>query len=725
MKHFLFVFIVFPMFLFSQAKNLKKIDSVNYYIELVKFHKKNNTYKECLYFSQKAIDYAIVTNDKKKLAISYSNLGSIFYDLYKIDYAIDKYLKSVAYYSTLPPSANQAYTYYNLGLCYMGKNNFSMAETYFDKAKSIYQNIKIPSAIELLNLQKGIVYKEKGKIDLAMSLFNGIISKKDTTDFYKTRAESFYQVGTIELKKNRIQLAKNYFNRAYVISSRNNNLEEKSKILFELSQVYEKLLNYPKANKLLKNHIQFKDSINHLNIMKIGVDDFNSFKNIERLKSIEQLDKENKSQEKAKTFSKLVSILAIALISILSLLSLSLYKNNIIRNQTNKLLQDKNKELEIAKENAEKATKTRSEFLSTVSHELRTPLNAINGITHLLLEENPNKSQMNYLNSLKFSGNYLLTFINDILEINRIESENIPIEQINFNLKLLLHNIQNSLKEVALENKNTFIIEIDEKIPENVIGDPTKLSQIFMNLINNSLKFTKNGYVKVIAKINIIEEKQITIAFKVADNGIGIPEDKQESVFESFSQGSIEINRKYGGTGLGLAIVKKLIELLGGNIQLNSKVGLGSTFSFELPFEISDTLLIPIEKPKYDENAVQNKKILLVEDNKINQMITKKMLENRGMFCRIVDNGEDAVKLVKAKNDFDLILMDVHLPGINGTIATKQIREFNKTTPIIALTAISLNENREMLLSFGMTEVITKPFEPENFYQIIAQYLSD
>lgn len=447
--------------------------------------------------------------------------------------------------------------------------------------------------------------------------------------------------------------------------------------------------------------------------------------NKESLKTSKLIVKESKSEQNSKTFSRLVSVLAISLISILSLLSLALYKNNIIRNRSNSLLMEKNKELEIAKDIAEKATKAKTEFLSTVSHELRTPLNAINGITHLLLEENPKKNQMEYLKAMQFSGNYLLAYINDILEINRIESENIPIEKINFDLKLLLQNIQHSLKEIALENKNNFEIIVDDTIPNNLIGDPTKLSQIFMNLINNSLKFTENGFVKVMATINTIEDNKISMSFKVIDNGIGIPEDKQESIFDSFSQGSIEINRKYGGTGLGLAIVKKLIDLLGGTIYLNSKVGLGATFSFILSFETSEEEILAIEKQSFDEKVIYDKKILLVEDNKINQMITKKMLENKGMFCKIVDNGEDAVTLLSDKNDFDLVLMDVHLPGINGNIATQQIREFNTQIPIIALTAISLNENKEMLISFGMTNVITKPFEPELFYQMIAKYLTD
>lgn len=547
-----------------------------------------------------------------------------------------------------------------------------MAEKNFNTAGVIYEKIKIPSVIEMLNLQKGIVYKEKGKIDLAMPLFENIIIKKDTADTYKTKAEALYQVGTIEFDKKRYNLAINYFNRALELNR--NNLEQKANILLALSECFEKSLNIEKSHYLLKQYLRLKDSLNYLNDKKIGNEDFASFKDSEKLKLIEQIDKDNKNQEKANTFAKLISILAIALISILSLLSLSLYKNNVLRTQSNALLKEKNKELEIAKENAERATKARSEFLSTVSHELRTPLNAINGITHLLLEENPKDSQLNYLNSLKFSGNYLITFINDILEINRIESERIPIEQINCNLKLQLSNIQKSFKEIAHENNNTFILEIEETIPDNLICDPTKLSQIFINLVSNSLKFTKNGYVKLIAKVEKVEDKKIQIQFKVSDNGIGIPEDKQNEIFESFSQGSIEINRKYGGTGLGLAIVKRLIELLGGTIKINIKVGLGTTFSFSLPFEVGKNEIVEIKVHAIDNAAIENKKILLVEDNKINQMITKKMIENKGMFCKILDNGEDSVTYLRQKHNYDLVLMDVHLPGINGTIATQEIR---------------------------------------------------
>ena len=718
---------LFSTFLVAQRAQKKsvKTDSISYYTELSQFNIKTNNYKFSLSFAQKAIDYAHKLNDVKAEAYSNALIGGIYFELKKYDDAIESYYKSVSLYNTLKPSSQQAFCYYQLGLCFMEKGNYLVAENNFEKAKTIFLTIKIPDAIELLDLQKGIVYRAKGQYQLAIPIFNQIIAKPELSDFSKTKAEALYQIGVIELEKERSNLALNYLNRALANNAKDNNFEQKSDILLALSKTHERLLNIPKAHQCLKQHIALKDSITALSVNKLGTEDYAAFKDNERLKTIEQLDKENKEQQKANKISKLISILAITLIVILSLLSLSLYKNNIIRNQSNLLLKEKNTELQLAKEKAEKASKARAEFLSTVSHELRTPLNAINGITHLLIEENPKPSQMNYLTSLRFSGNYLLTFINEILEINRIESNAIETENLNFNLKLLLVNIKNSLKELALINNNAFTLEIDENIPNFIIGDPTKLSQIFLNLINNALKFTKNGEVKVILTVNEINEEFTSIHFKIVDTGIGIPKEKMESVFDSFSQGSIEINRKYGGTGLGLTIVKKLVHILGGKINLESEVGKGSLFSFDLSFKIgSDEQIIEEKLTVQNDTILQGKKVLLIEDNKINQMITKRMVENKGMICAdVIDNGEDAIEAVK-NNVFDLVLMDVHLPGINGTIATQTIRTFDKKIKIIALTAISLNENREMLLSYGMDDVITKPFDPADFYRIIANNLA-
>ena len=721
MKYFFVYILFFNLLLYSQPK--EKIDSIAYYSSLSNTNIKDNNYKDALFHTRKAILYAEKNKNIQDQASQHFTLGKLYYDLKKYDDAIESLLKSSNLYATLKPSSNQANIYYYIGLCYMAEHDFENAALHFDKAKSIYTKLKIPDIAELLTLQEGLMYKSQNKLDLALSVFKTIIAKPDHPILADTKAEALYQMGSLEALKNRNNLALSYLNKALDLNSKTENLEQKSNILLALSTVYEKILDKNNAYSYLKQHLNLKERIEILNNKRLDIDDYTKFRESERLKEIIQADNKNKELQKASRFSKLISILAIALISILSLLSLSLYKNNIIRNQSNLLLQEKNKELEIAKNKAEKASKARAEFLSTVSHELRTPLNAINGITHLLLQENPRETQMDYLTSLKFSGDYLTKFINEILEINKIESHKVQIKHSSFNLKKLLKNIQNSLKELALVNDNRFIFEIDPAIPDYLNGDITKLSQIILNLINNALKFTKSGVVTVIAKLDSKTDKKATIHFEITDTGIGIPEDKLHSVFDSFSQGSIEVNRKYGGTGLGLTIVKKLTKILGGQIKLKSTVGKGSTFSFHLLFEIS-TQPSRIEiKPKADDQAkLLNKKILLVEDNKINQMISKKMLERKGITCITIDCGEEAIEAAR-NNKFDLILMDVHLPGMNGTVATQEIRLFDTVTPIIALTAISLDENRDMLLSFGMNDVITKPFIPEEFYTVIAEYI--
>lgn len=721
MKYFFVYVLFFNMLLYSQTN--EKTDSTAYYSSLSNSNIQNNNYKNALSYTQKAIFYATKNKNIKDQAHQNLKLGEIYYNLKKYDDAIESFIKSATLLKNFDPTPDHAAVYYHLGSCYMKKENFDSASLYFQRAKSINDILKIPDTAELFNLQKALIYKSQNKLNSALSIFKIIITKPNSLDLLNTKAEALYQIGSIEATKNRNNLALNYLNKALQLNNKTQNPEQKSNILLALSSIYEKILDKNNAYSYLKQHLNLKESITILNNKRLGIDDYQKFKATERLKEIAQINYENKEQEKASKFSKLISILAIALISILSLLSLSLYKNNIIRNQSNLLLKEKNKELEVAKNKAEKASKARSEFLSTVSHELRTPLNAINGITHLLLEENPKKTQMDYLSSLKFSGDYLTKFINEILEINKIDSNKFEIEYTNFNLKQLLVNIQNSLKELAFINNNNFKLEIDPTIPDYLIGDTTKLSQIILNLINNALKFTKNGVVTVIANLDSLEDKKATIYFEITDTGIGIPEDKLLSVFDSFSQGSIEVNRKYGGTGLGLTIVKKLTKILGGQINLKSTVGKGSTFSFHLLFQISAQPSLIEAKPKKNYQAkLLNKKILLVEDNKINQMISKKMLERKGINCTLIDCGEDAIEIAK-NNKFDLILMDVHLPGINGTIATQKIRIFDPITPIIALTAISLNENRDMLLSFGMNDVITKPFIPEEFYSMIAEYI--
>ncbi len=722
----LFLLVTINGYTQSVYKDATKIsDSTDYYLEIGLFNKEaKKSYTKAILYTEKAIEYAKANNLDNKLADCYLQLATIFYELEKNDLAIDYYIRAISIYSKGEPNSNIALSYYGLGKCYLKKNNIAYAEIYFEKATVIYKKLNFLEAIELINLQKAIIKKEKGNINEASNILKGVIENISDDALLSTKTEAYIQLGEIEILKKNYPQAINYLNLANQTNETNNNDFQLTKRIYKLlSATYEKNKNISSSNLYLKKYADLTDSIGKYYNSYVAENTVDKIQFDKQLKTIEQLDKEKKSQQKTLRFSKLISILSIALISILSLLSLSLYKNNKIRISTNKLLKEKNRELTIEKDKAERASKARADFLSTVSHELRTPLNAINGITYLLLQEKPKVSQLNYLKSLEFSGNYLLNFINDILEINRLESDKVVLEKINFNISELTENIVTSFKEFIHENNIKCHLNIDKSIDYNLKGDPTKLSQILINLLNNAIKFSKNGDVWC----NIIKKSEttnnVTLYFEIKDNGIGIPKDKQDAIFDSFSQGSVEINRTYGGTGLGLSIVKKILELMGSEIHLKSESGKGSAFSFELEFEKGVANKTKEVEATPDLTLLNKKKVLLVEDNKINQMITQKMLEKRGISCNIIDNGEDAIEDVKA-NDYDLILMDVHLPGINGTEATSEIRKFNSHIPIVALTAISLNENREMLLSYGMNEVITKPFEPEHFYTIVTKYLT-
>ena len=431
--------------------------------------------------------------------------------------------------------------------------------------------------------------------------------------------------------------------------------------------------------------------------------------------AFEKISQENKTAK----LSKITTLLSVSIIGIFSLLTLALLKNINYRAKANKLLQEKNDELLLAKEKAEKANIAKAQFLSTITHELRTPLYAVTGLTHLLLEGNPTPEQKEHLNSLRFSGEYLLSLINNILDLNKLEAKKVDVENIPFNLKKRISDVLIALNKAAGNLNNTINFSFDPDIPKKLKGDPLKISQILINLIGNAIKFTRNGEINVsVKKIKTIDNKHLRLLFSVADNGVGISNEKMEKIFENFSQESLQVNRKYGGTGLGLSIVKNLLKLMESKIQLSSEKNKGSTFFFELDFEVSNKIE---ETPKkkalkeIDFKVMKGKKVLVVEDNKINQLITCKILHKHEIITDVANNGEIAVEKSHT-NKYDLILMDIHMPGISGVEASKQIRKFDTKTPIIALTAVTLSDHIEEFYANGINDVIPKPYKEEGFF---------
>jgi signal transduction histidine kinase/DNA-binding response OmpR family regulator len=387
----------------------------------------------------------------------------------------------------------------------------------------------------------------------------------------------------------------------------------------------------------------------------------------------------------------------------------------------------KEKELIRAKHEAEEATMAKQQFLSAMSHEIRTPMNAVIGLTHLLLQENPRTDQLDNLKTLKFSSDNLLVLINDILDLSKIEAGKMLFEETDFDLKELIYNIKNSLNYKAEEKGVKINIRLNPSLPRIMVGDPVRLAQVLNNLMSNAIKFTNKGSVTIDVMLESEDNEALKVNFAVIDTGIGISKDKLDYIFESFTQETSDITRRYGGTGLGLAITKRLLQLQNSQIYVESSIGKGSVFYFTLAFKRSlKEQLMPVrETVDYSNVDLAHVKLLLVEDNEINQIVATKFLKQLHIKPDYASNGKVALEKVKMK-EYDIILMDLQMPEMGGYEATKAIRELGgiyKAIPIIAVTAGVILDTHNRAMAVGITDFTAKPINPNELYQKILKYL--
>ena len=379
----------------------------------------------------------------------------------------------------------------------------------------------------------------------------------------------------------------------------------------------------------------------------------------------------------------------------------------------------------IAKENAEKSSRFKSEFLSIMSHEIRTPMNAVIGTTNLLLQDNPSPSQLEYLHTLQFSSNNLLELINDILDYNKIEAGKLELYKLPFNIHKLSTNILHSFSTKAEENLSKLELVFDKNIPVNLIGDQLRLGQVLNNLLSNAVKFTRNGSVYLRLESQQIKHDRVSVKFTVADTGIGIAPENIEKIFDPFTQELQSTQSDYGGTGLGLAITKRLVELHNSTINTVSVPGEGTEFSFIIEFEKAQIeeqteTAAPAPQKDQDEN-LNGMRILLVDDNKMNLLIATKFLKNWHANVQHASNGKIAVEMAMM-NNFDLIIMDLQMPVMDGFEASSIIKQTQPELPIIALSADAMPETQLKASQYGMNDYLTKPFVPEILFSKIAKH---
>lgn len=720
----LFLFFLFSSsYLVAQNYNKEKTE-IKRLLDQASSDYNNAHYEKALEFSKQALIISFGINDDLYIAQSYNTLGVIYDECSYSQKAIEFYFKALSHAQKTNKVKLLNWIYGNLGsVYYYNLNDVSKGLNYFKKA--LYYAEKIKDTKDIINTKMNIVsafyavnkYDEGNQYLIGIKEYVQKYGNKEnkmmlasllgihaTNHNNKAEAEQHYTKAQ--------EIAKDIRYDSYLISIYDNLVYH-----YKHFQETEKAKKYKEKSDSLSKVVYSEDKLDKLQKAALQIE-LDEYKN-----QLERIELVNEKHQQSKKDSKLIVILFIVILIILLLLLLTLYKNAKIREQTNHELELANEALKEAKEKAEEASQLKSQFVSTITHELRTPLYGVIGITNIILDEHKELFNNPHLKSLKFSAKYLLSLVNDILQINKIEEKRIVLENHIFNLTDEITLIKNSVEYIADKNNDVLTIEIDTAIPEFLIGDKLRLSQIIMNLVSNALKFTKNGEVAIYADLKNVEGKTYFIEFKVKDTGIGIAKEDQEKIFEKF----VQIERKeedYQGTGLGLSIVSSLVKLFNSEIHIVSEENIGTTFSFIIGFEFDeDKSKEIINNIEVDLSSRHLCNILVVEDNKINQVVTKKIIEGSNMSCSIVDDGFAALVALE-RESFDLILMDINMPLINGFDTSRKIREKGITIPIIALTAFDKQEVVEQAISAGMNDVLMKPFEPSMLFQVIQNQVN-
>ena len=714
---------------YSQQSAYKDLHLDSLY-EITSGHLSKYEYKESIEVAMQLLEESKNRGNDYYQYHSTNILGSNYADLKDTLHARQHYKSALELALKLENDTLLLYSYNNLGNVYSeDRNTTQVGIDYYNKTIELATKMNYESELLPPTANIAWTYLDNELYDKALPYLQKSWKLLGNRDDNLIRAQLLTLMGRYHMGVNEPEKAKVHFEEAIQKVEKDTLILEASLVFKEYANVLFTMGSYEDAFLALEKYDQFnsqifeKEKLRQIEAANVKFDVIQYQKDLEISKN-EQLYKDELIEK-----SQLKTLIAIISSIVLIIILLGLFKISRTRRKLNKDLLEKNKELVIAKEEAERLSVLKTQFFSTISHELRTPLYGVIGLTSILMEDKSLVKHESDLKSLKFSADYLLALINDVLQMNKMESNLLKLEKLSFNLKDHLESIVKSFEFTRLQNKNTIHLDIDTNITFNLIGDPVRLSQILMNLVGNAMKFTERGNIWITSKLLEDADATVKIYFEIKDNGFGIPNNKQQIIFEEFSQLKSE-NYNYQGTGLGLPIVKKLLNLFKSEIHLESVVGEGSVFSFEIEFKKgrlskSENIIEGTigSNPIYSETEGVGKHILIVDDNRINQVVTQRILEQKSYSCDLSDNGLDSIEKIKNK-DYDLVLMDLNMPGISGLEATRQIRKFNKTLPVIALTAVEIEEVRKEIKEAGMNDIIVKPYDNATFFQVIYRNIS-
>lgn len=617
-------------------------------------------------------DSALAINEKLGDEVAQSvNLASIaylHYDLNDYENALDFALRCVPIFEKAKDQHRLTALYNILGNIYFKQEQSHEALRYFEENLNHTEPDTVMHVMAISGLGK--VYYKMNDLDNATRYLNEALEKSEDIGNVEVQIISHYYIGRMMMDENHYRKALQHMNNAFELAEEYMRKHDVMSVHEGLSMLYDKMGDIPKAFHHLKAYEQMKEEI-------FKQTTFNKLRNLQSRQQIELAKKE--------------------------------------------------------KEVAERTADLKQQFMANMSHEIRTPMNAIVGMTRLLLGKNPPAEQLRYLNAIRLSADNLLIIINDILDLSKIEAGKIIIEHTDFSLNEMVQSVRDMLMLKAEEKHIEMRISIDPAIPRRLVGDPTRVNQVLINLAGNAVKFTEHGYVEVRATLHKQDKDKTWVQFDVADTGIGIAPDYVDRVFESFTQAGTDVTRKFGGTGLGLTISKQMVGLMHGEISVKSELGKGTVFTVLIPFEESTVQVEDEQVPVISEDSkkrLSKIRLLLVEDNEFNRMVAEDTLKEviPGVTIDVAVNGQEAINMVQQQS-YDLLLMDIQMPVMDGLTATKAIRNTlpppARDVKIIAMTANVLQEDVQQYLDAGMDAYVSKPFHPDELLLKMAFVLQN
>lgn len=707
-KYLFYTILVIHFFAVAQETNTIVEDSMYNEVERAYGLFEQFDYGAAIKISDKVIDYATKTNNSHLKAKAYNVLGNTYYNTGNDSLCFDYLFKSRDYFLKSKDTGNAIKVTSDIGVTYREFDSIATSTLYFKEAIDLGRSSQNTDEIiyPLYNYGRylytyeqdctnALVYfKEAYDLSQSSSLVEG---RSIVGYLYMKMSDCYYEIGDESNYKF-------YYNESIAYAKKYNFYGILATLYRSQSDRYYASNKSEEAFLALREYTQVADTIYTFRELEIAKEVEANF----RIKDTkEKLILANREKEKQAIAYKKAQVSIVIFIILIIVLLLGVYA-----------IFKKNKQLKIAKEKAEALSNVKSKFYSEISHELRTPLYAVIELSRLLLKENVNSSHKEYLESLNFSGNHLLSLINNVLQLNKVESGKMTLEFLEFRPKILILDIVESLEYAIRHSNNRIQLAYDVNIPEVLVGDSLKLSQVLINLISNAIKFTNDGLIRITTKLLDEHEDEVTVYFAIKDSGIGISKENQTKIFEEFYQEHDPSEKSFKGSGLGLSIVKTTLEAMESTIDIDSIKGEGSTFSFVLKLSTSTKPMIKEEDLIDLSQDLRQKKILVVDDNKINLLVTKKILDQYYIDAEVVDSGTKAIALLK-ETRFDCILMDIHMPELDGYETTEKIRESGDQTPIIALTATSTEEVERKISGRHMNGYILKPFITADFIQKI------